>query len=139
MTLKLTNKGGSSATNVNITDSDYTGFNFSIGTLSSGETITRSYLLNFTRNSTTYYNSTSIAQAYGIDSFSDSLISANSSSIDLTIPSQETGKQLTIIKNIFSNNWTSSDVNYTVSIQIVNSGGIDLNGIIHPCCIPANN
>ena len=74
VTLILTNKGGSNATNVNITDLDYTNSSFIIGNLSSGETITRSYLLNFTRNSTTYYNPTAIAQVFGIDSFSNSSI-----------------------------------------------------------------
>lgn len=128
-TLRLTNKGGSSATNVNITDLDYIYSNFSIGDLAVGETITRSYLLNFTRNSTNYYNSTSIAQAFGIDSFSNSLISANSSSVSLTIPSQETGPQLTLVKNVIYNNQTSANVNYTITLQVVNSGGVDLASI----------
>ncbi|MBU0929601.1 MAG: PRC-barrel domain-containing protein [Nanoarchaeota archaeon] len=129
ITLRLTNKGGSNATNVNITDNDYSDYNFSIENMSSGETITRSYLINFTRNSTTYYNSTSIARAYGIDLYSNNLISANSSSINLTIPSQETGQQLTVLKNIWYNNQSSNDVNYTIIVQVINSGGVDLTGI----------
>ena len=126
ITLRLTNKGGSNTTGVNVTDSDYLNSEFSIGSLGFGESITRSYVLNFTRNSTTYYNSTSIAQVYGIDSSANLLVSANSSSIYLNIPSQETGEQLTVIKNIIYNNQTSSDVNYTVSVQVVNSGGVDV-------------
>ncbi|MCX6750069.1 MAG: hypothetical protein NTZ83_01285 [Candidatus Pacearchaeota archaeon] len=116
-------------TNVNITDSDYMSYTFSIGNLSSEETITRSYLLNFTRNLTTYYNTTSIAQAYGIDSYSFSQISANSSSMNLPIPSMETGEQLILIKNVIYNNQTSANVNYTVIVEVINSGGVDLTGI----------
>jgi sporulation protein YlmC with PRC-barrel domain len=130
ITLSLTNKGGSNATSVNITDSNYIGSNFTIGTLIAGETITRSYLLNFTRNSTVYYNSTSIASAYGIDSLSTSLITANSSSIDLTVPSAETEEQLTLTKNAYFNSENSTTTNYTMSIEVVNSGGIDLAGIV---------
>jgi sporulation protein YlmC with PRC-barrel domain len=129
ITLKLTNKGGSNATNVNITDLDYNGSNFTIGELGSGESAIRSYLLNFTRNSTTYYSSTATTQALGIDSYSNNLISANSTSINLTIPSSETGQQLTVIKNVYYNNQTSTSVNYTLTVQVINSGGVDLTGI----------
>ncbi len=128
VTLRLTNKGGSNSTNVNITDLDY-GSNFTIGNLTAGESITRSYLINFTRNMTTYSNATSIAHAYGIDSYSSGQILANSSSMNLPVPSNESGQQLTLIKNVFYINQTFTDVNYTVSFEVINSGGSDLTGI----------
>ena len=129
ITLKLTNKGGSNATTVNITDSNYADYNFSIALLDAGETATKSYMLNFARNSSTYYNVTSIAQAYGMDSFAGALISADSDSINLTIPSTETGQQLTLIKNAYFNSENLTAVNYTLYVEVVNSGGIDLNSI----------
>lgn len=130
MTLRLTNKGGSNATNVNITDLDYLDSIFVIGNLSSGESVIRSYLLNYTKNSTTYYNTTAIAQALGIDSYLNSLISANSTAINLTIPDTTAGIKLTIIKNIAYTSGTNDNVTYNVSDEIVNSGDRDLINII---------
>jgi len=129
ITLRLTNKGGSNATSVNITDLDYVSHNFTIGNLAEGESVTRNYLLNFTRNITIYSNTTSIAHAYGIDSYSSGQILANSSSMNLPVPSNDSGQQLTLIKNVFYINQTSTTVNYTVSFEVINSGGSDLTGI----------
>ena len=128
VTLRLTNKGGSNSTGVNITDLDY-GSNFTIGNLTAGESVTRSYIINFTRNMTTYSNATSIAHAYGLDSYLSVQILANSSSMNLPVPSNESEQQLTLIKNVFYINQTSTNVNYTVSFEVINSGGLDLTGI----------
>jgi sporulation protein YlmC with PRC-barrel domain len=130
ITLKITNKGGSNATSVNITDTDSDEILYGIGTLESGQTETRSYLKTFERNSKIYYNQTQIAQVQGIDSFSGLLISSNSTQANLTIPSTEKGEQLIVIKNVYYNNQTLANVNYTSSIEIINSGGEDLNGIV---------
>jgi len=127
ITLRLTNKGGSNSTNSNITDNDYNNSLFSVGTISTGESIVRSYLANFSRNSTTYYTLTNSSVAYGIDAFSNSLISANSTILNLTIPSYDMGQQVTLIKNAYYNSENSTSVNYTLSIEVINSGGVDLN------------
>jgi len=129
ITLRATNKGGSSATSANITDTDSTESPYDIETINASQTISRSYIKTYQRNSTTHYNASSIAQAQGIDSFSSSMISANSSSISLTIPSTETGQQLTLVKNAYFNSENSTAVNYTLSVEVVNSGGVDLTEI----------
>ena len=61
--------------------------------------------------------------------FQTARFSANSSLSSLTIPLIETGQQLTLIKNVFYNNQTSTNVNYSVTLQVINSGGVDLTGI----------
>ena len=129
VTLRLTNKGGSNATYVNITDLDSLSSPYFIGNITPGETVVRNYLLSFARNSTTYHNITKIAQVSGIDSFLSSLIYSNSSQIVLTIPGQETGQKLTLIKNVYYNSENSTNVNYTITVEVVNSGGIDLKNI----------
>ncbi|MDP3027666.1 MAG: hypothetical protein Q8N63_08220, partial [Nanoarchaeota archaeon] len=84
ISLKILNTGGSDCINLSLNDIDY-GF-YEFWTISPGEIIEISYLMNFTRqNSTNYYLSQS-AGIGGIDAYSDFLISANSSSINLTIP-----------------------------------------------------
>ncbi len=83
----------------------------------------------FERNSTAHQVQSSIAESLGLDFFSDNLISANSTLINLTIPSREVGQQITVLKNIYYTNQTSRSVEYTIEIEVINSGGIDLTGI----------
>ena len=116
ITLRITNKGKNNASLVNITDSDSNESPYSIGVLNGSQVISRSYIKTFSRNSTDYFSSLSIAQAQGIDSFSNSSVFANSSSIDLTIPSSQAEEQLTLIKNVYFNSENSTQVNYTISI-----------------------
>ncbi|MFA5992574.1 MAG: LamG-like jellyroll fold domain-containing protein [Candidatus Pacearchaeota archaeon] len=129
ITLRLTNKGGSDVTNTNITDTDSINSPYDIGTISANSSTEMSYIKNFTRNSTNYYYTLSYAQAFGINSYSSNQISSNSNSINITIPNQELGQQLTLVKNVYYNSENSTSVNYTISIEIVNSGGIDLSNI----------
>jgi len=129
ITLRLTNKGRSNVTNVTISDIEYPGLSLDLGNISQGESVSRSYLLNFNRSSKIYYNLTSIALVEGIDLSSNSTIFANSSPINLTIPSTESGQQLTLIKNAYFNSENTTRVNYTLTIEVVNSGGEDLEDI----------
>jgi sporulation protein YlmC with PRC-barrel domain len=124
ITLRLTNKGGSNATYVNITNSD--SGNYEIEVLTPGNSITESYLLNFTRNSTNYNSTLPVAYLIGIDSYSSDLIYANSTQIVLTIPSITTGKQIIIAKNIFYSSENSTGITYNVSSTLYNSGDEDL-------------
>ncbi len=128
--LRLINKGGSNATDVNITDTDSLFSPYYIGNVSPGEIVLRDYSISFVRNSSTYDIQTNIAQSVGVDSLSSNLISANSSSLILTIQNQDVGQKLTLIKNVYSNTENLTHVNYTVTTQVVNSGGINLNGVI---------
>jgi hypothetical protein len=68
----------------------------------------------------------SIAQATGIDSSTSNLITANSTLIDLIIPSTSTEQKLTLIKNAYYNSENLTHVNYTLTVEVVNSGGEDL-------------
>ena len=129
ITLRLTNKGESNSTNTNITDSDSENSPYNLGNISNNNFTTVSYLKNFSRNSTTYTSLLSVAQANAIDSSTSSQINANSSSINLIIPSTSTGPQLTLIKNAYYNSENSTHVNYTLTIEVVNSGGEDLTSI----------
>ncbi|MCX6707597.1 MAG: hypothetical protein NT001_05665, partial [Candidatus Woesearchaeota archaeon] len=132
ITLRLTNKGRGNANYVNITDadSDSPGLVYEIGILNAGETILESYIKTFDRNSAAYYPVLSVAQSQGIDSYSDSIIGANSSQINLTVPSAETGQQLTLIKNAYFVSENSTSATYNLTLGVVNSGGVDLSGII---------
>jgi sporulation protein YlmC with PRC-barrel domain len=129
ITLRLTNKGGSNSISTNITDSNYNNSYFDLDNLSYSSITSRSYLLNFSRNSTTYYSYLNIAQAFGIDSYSNSLINANSTTTNITIPSSQTGQQITLVKNAYFNSENSTAINYTLNLDLVNSGGVDLSSI----------
>ncbi len=129
ITLKLTNKGSGAATLVNITDTDSIEGSYDIGTLEGGQTVQKSYLSQFTRNSTTYSYSLVVAQSQGTDSYLGSVIYSNSTQINLTIPSEESGQQLTLIKNAYFNSENSTAVNYTLTVEVINSGGLDLSDI----------
>ena len=126
ITLRLTNKGGSDATSSNITDSDSNDSPYDLGTVSANSSIERSYIENFTRQDTTIYQLLSTATTQGIDSYSSSLISANSTEINVTIPDTEIGKQIVITKNVVYSSENSTAVTYNVSSTLYNSGDEDL-------------
>ena len=86
ITLRLVNKGGSNASYSNITDSDYSGSIYNIGTIEAGSYAERSYIKEFTRNSSSYNASLSIASGSAIDSYTGSVISANSSGLTVIVP-----------------------------------------------------
>lgn len=130
ITLKLINKGESNSTNTNLTDLDSEDSPYALDNISNNSFIKVSYLKNFTRNSTTYPVLLSQAQSIAIDSSTSNLTTANSTLINLIIPSTSTGQQLTLIKNAYYNSENSTHVNYTLSVEIVNSGGEDLTNII---------
>ncbi len=128
ITLKIINSGGADATNTNITDSDSESSPYVIGTLSPSSSYQISYLKNFSRQSSTFYYLTSAA-ALSIDSYSNSLITANSTQINLTVPATQIGKQIIITKNILYITETSLNVTYNVSSTLYNSGDEDLSSI----------
>ena len=123
------NKGGSNATNVNITDPDSPSSPYSLGTLTAGNSTSVSYTLTYQRNSTDYSQALSSALASGTNSYSGSSVSANSSISTVSIPATTANTQIFLIKNaqyLFEN---STSVIYNLSIGVVNSGGVDLTGI----------
>lgn len=129
ISLKLTNLGNSDLTNGQIIDSDSESSPYNIGTLNSGLNEIRSYFKEFPRNSTTYNATLSIATANGTDAYSGDEILSNSSQIILIIPDSDIEQQLTLIKNIYFNSENSTSVNYTITIEVINSGGENLEGI----------
>jgi sporulation protein YlmC with PRC-barrel domain len=128
ISLRLTNNGLSDATNVNITDSDSADSPYSLGNISANSSVQRSYIKSFERSSN-YYAALAIASAFGIDPYTRNMIYANSSLINLSIPGLEIGQQLTLVKNAYYNSENSTTINYTLSIEVVNSGREDLAGI----------
>jgi len=129
VSLRLTNRGGSDAINVSLNDSDSSSSPYSLGTLTAGSTNTTSYLINYTRNSTTYTVNLAQSRASGNDSTTLGLINASSSTISLTVPASTPDALLTLVKNAQYTSENSTAVNYTLSLEIVNSGGVDLTGI----------
>jgi sporulation protein YlmC with PRC-barrel domain len=129
ITLRTINNGGSDATSTTLTDSDSSNSPYTLNTIQANSTNVTSYLKSYTRNSTTYNTTLANARVNGTDSYSGNEISANSTEIILTIPSSPVGQQLTLIKNAYYNSENSTSVNYTLSIEVVNSGGVDLTSI----------
>ena len=129
ITLRITNNGRGNSTSTNITDSDSDSSPYNLGNIETGNSITRSYLKTYSRNSTIYNSTLSIASVSGIDSLLSTEIQVNSTEIILVIPSTETGQQLSLIKNTYFNSENGTEVNYTISIELINSGGEDLTGI----------
>ncbi|MEI7719220.1 MAG: PRC-barrel domain-containing protein [archaeon] len=129
ITLRTTNKGESTADNVNLIDPDSSTSNYDLGDIVTGNINSISYLKSYPRNSTNYNIIFAIASVNGTDNLLNNEISANSSEITIIVPAIETGQQLTLIKNIIYNSQTSTNVNYSVTVQIINSGGLDLTGI----------
>ncbi len=129
ITLILTNIGGANALNVNISDSDSSDSIYNIGILLSNSSIKRSYLKNLTRKDMVDYQLTVLAITEGIDSYSNSLISANSTVLNLTIPATAVGKQIVITKNVLFKSEGNLNVSYNISSTLYNSGDEDLTGI----------
>jgi sporulation protein YlmC with PRC-barrel domain len=129
ISLRVTNKGMSDASSVVLTDSDSTDSPYNIENVFANSSFIRSYLKEYIRNSSTYDLAFGIASVNAINSYSGNEISSNSSEITLTVPALEIGQQLNLIKNIYYNSENSTSVNYTVSINVINSGGVDLSSI----------
>ncbi|MDO8509064.1 MAG: PRC-barrel domain-containing protein [Nanoarchaeota archaeon] len=126
ITLQLANNGGADSLNTNISDSDSELSPYIIGKLSPSSKYEISYIKNFTRKSSLSYYLTSKAIASGVDSYSNTLISQNTTQINLTIPSTQVGKQIIIIKNIIYISENSLNVTYNITSVIYNSGDEDL-------------
>nr|MBA4404791.1 hypothetical protein [Nanoarchaeum sp.] len=129
ITLRATNKGGSNATSVVITDSDSGSSPYNIGNIAINSSYAVSYIKTFIRNSTNYNVTFAIAEANGTDSYDSSEVSANSLEIILTIPETTPEQQISLIKNAYYLSENSTTVTYNLSIEVVNSGGVDLNSI----------
>ena len=128
ITLHLINKGDADIFNISIIDIG-SFFQQNLSKLSLNADYKESYLINFTRQNATSYYSSAAAIAEGIDSYTNALTSANSTSINLTIPAVTQEKQLIIIKNIIYLSETSLNISYNVTSALYNSGGEDLTDI----------
>jgi sporulation protein YlmC with PRC-barrel domain len=126
ITNKIVNRGGSLAKNVILFDSDSNQTEYYLGNLTRGNMTRISYLKGFQRNSTTYDVNLVVSRVEGNDSYLEEKISENSSEISLIVPSSTANSTLTLIKNVYYNSETSKTANYTITIDIINSGGKDL-------------
>jgi sporulation protein YlmC with PRC-barrel domain len=129
ITLRVTNKGLSDATSSILTDPDSTNSPYNLENISANSFVSRSYIKEYTRNSTTYNITLTIARVNATDSYSGNEVFSNSSEILLILPASETGQQLILTKNAYYNSESSTHVNYTLTIDVVNSGGVDLTDI----------
>lgn len=124
------NKGGSDATSVIMNDADSTDSPYMIRDLAANSSYSANYIKTYLRNSSLYNVSLAIANITAGDPYSSSNIEINSSAISLVVPPiANSDPQLTLVKNIYYNSENSTSVNYSVSIDVVNSGGIDLQDI----------
>ncbi|MEK6811200.1 MAG: hypothetical protein AABX96_01685 [Nanoarchaeota archaeon] len=121
VSLRMINAGGSSVLNSNITDLDY-GSLIAVGNLSSGSEFLTSYVKYFTRQNSTYYITLTSSLATGIDSFSNSVIFSNSTSINVSVPGITETTFLLILKNIQYMSQTSLNVTFNVSSTVYNAG-----------------
>ena len=128
--LRITNNGGSDAASAVLVDDDSADSPYILDDISANSSTLINYLKTYTRESLTYNTSLAIARLNATDLFSGREISANSSEIILSIPAYDLSQLLTLTKNVYYNSENSSSVNYTVSIEIVNSGGKDLENIM---------
>jgi hypothetical protein len=128
ITLKATNKGGKNSLNTILTDSDSLTSPYNLGTLDINTSTIRTYTKTYPRNSTTYSINLSTASIIGQDEYSNNF-STNSSESNIIIPSSSTDQQLTLVKNAYYNSENSTHVNYTLTLTVVNSGGLDLTNI----------
>lgn len=128
ITLRATNKGGSDVASARLTDADSSDSPYSFD-INANTTIQKNYLKSYTLNSSTYNSTLVIARVNATDAYSGTETAANSSLIILAIPASSTSEQLTLTKNAYYNSESSTKVNYTLSINVVNSGGTDLTAI----------
>ena len=82
----VVNNGGSNATSVTITDADSTSSPYSIGTMTAGQNVLRSYLLINNRTASVSTQTLSTASASGTDLLSSNAISASSNVVTVSIP-----------------------------------------------------
>jgi sporulation protein YlmC with PRC-barrel domain len=127
--LNVINIGLSDAIDVILTDSDSNESPYDLSIVYTNSSTVRSYTKSFERNSSTYELNISIASLNATDSYSGEEIMANSSQIVIVVPSYE-NQELILIKNVYYNSENSTYVNYTVSVDIINSGGADLRSIV---------
>jgi len=123
ISLIITNKGGSEIVSAVLTDSDSNVSQYNLENLSANSSTIRSYLKEFNKNSSAYSINLSVANVNGTSSYSGNEISVNSTQIMLSIPAEETGQQLTLVKNAYYNSENSTSINYTLTLKIINSGG----------------
>src|SRR3989344_1942817 len=129
ISLKLTNNGLANALNVNVSDDD--GGLVLFGDVNVSSSFEASYLLNFARGNTTSYYFSDFARAFGIDEFSGNGTGANSSTLNLTIPSASIGKQIVITKNVIFLSEENLNVSYNISSTLFNSGDEELSDVIY--------
>jgi hypothetical protein len=126
ITNTLTNSRGSSQ-NTTLTDSD-ANETWNIGNIGS-ETVARSYLLEFERNASDYLVALAEATAEGYDPIYEDNLSAESNAPVIIIPKASGVKQLTLIKNLVYQSQTSTNITYEIIIDVINTGGINLENI----------
>lgn len=121
VSLRLLNIGGSSALFANITD-DFLE-SISIGNLTAGQGFDISYLRLFNRQNATYYAELNSSFAYATDAFNNSIITASTSVLNLSVPASNLPTQLLILKNIQFISQSSLNVTFNVSSTVYNIGG----------------
>lgn len=129
ITLRLINTGNADALNITIIDNESPNSPYNLSKLFPNADFRISYLISFLRQSITTYYLSPIAIATGTDTYANSLILANSTIINITIPPTSTGKQIIITKNIIYFSETSLNVSYNVTSTLYNSGDEDLTNI----------
>jgi len=126
LTLELEASRGSSEDTV-LQDTDGN-INENVGTVTTAGQ-ERTYLLAYTRGATDQTVTLSKANATGHDPLYDADLFAESNQPVIIVPQSVTDAQLTIVKNIVYLEQTTTNITYTITDEIVNSGGQDLNGI----------
>ena len=129
VSLELVNRGLGSSLLTNISDNDSPDEFYSVGSLGANGSYSVSYLRNYSRNASEYQVNLSVARSLGLDSYSGSLLGANSSVISLVVPGIPEGEQVVIVKNVRYVGETSLNVTYLVNVSVTNTGDEDLVGI----------
>ena len=129
ISLVLVNNGGANVSAANLSDGDSASSPYMLGAVVPGGRIERSYQRVFNRENSTLYVSLNVSSAYGLDSYSNQTIVANSTQLNVSIPSRAFGNQLVIVKNVQYVTQASLNVTYNVSVGLSNTGDNDLSGI----------
>lgn len=126
VTLYLSTTRGSSE---NTTLSDPTaGQVWSKGTISA-QTVSESYLLSYNRGATDNQATLGKANATGYDPLYTTNLFTESNQPVVVVPENESAVQLTLIKNIFYRDQNTTQIDYNVTIQVVDSGDTNLTDI----------
>jgi len=129
VTLNVINVGLSDSTGVILVDNDFNESPYDLGDIPANSSIIRSFIKSFERNSSTYEVNMSIASITATDSYSGDEINSNSSQVTIVVPSYE-AQGLILVKNVYYNSENSTHVNYTISLDVINSGGEDLGSVV---------